>query len=290
MPELPEVETVRRGLLPVMEGRRIEAAEIRREGLRRPFPEGLGQRLTGARVLTLGRRSKYLLIHLDRGETLIAHLGMSGRMLVGGRVLGEYVHGMAAAGAGAEAREGSPHDHVVLHLEGGLRVTFNDARRFGLLDLWPTARLEEHPLLCDLGPEPLEEGFSGAVLARAFAGRRGPVKAALLDQRLLAGVGNIYACEALHRAGIHPARPAGRIGRARLDRLAQAIRAVLGEAVEAGGASLRDHRRPDGELGLFQHAFRVYGRAGEPCPDCATPLRRIVQGGRSSFYCPRCQH
>ena len=283
MPELPEVETVRRGLLPVLAGRRIEAVEIRRDGLRRPFPEGLGRRLTGARVTGIGRRSKYLLIHLDSGETLLAHLGMSGRMLVGGAVLGSYVHD---AGAG---RGGSPHDHVVLHVEGGARVTFNDARRFGSLDLWPTARLAEHPSLAALGPEPLEEGFSGATLAAAFAGRRTSAKAALLDQRLLAGVGNIYACEALARAGIHPARAAGRIGRARLDRLAQALRAVLSEAVEAGGSSLRDHRRPDGELGLFQHAFRVYGREGEPCPSCAAPLRRIVQGGRSSFYCPACQ-
>jgi formamidopyrimidine-DNA glycosylase len=287
MPELPEVETVRRGLMPVMEGRRIEAVTIRRDGLRRPFPEGMGQRLTGARVTGIGRRSKYLLIHLDTGETLLAHLGMSGRMLVGGQVLGEYVHD---TGAGTRnGRDGSPHDHVVLHLEGGARVTFNDARRFGVLDLWPTAALSAHPLLRAIGPEPLEEGFSGRALERAFAGRRGPVKAALLDQRLLAGVGNIYACEALHRARIHPARPAGRIGRARLSALAEAIRAVLAEAIEAGGSSLRDHRQPDGAIGLFQHAFRVYGREGEPCPGCARPLRRIVQGGRSTFYCPRCQ-
>jgi formamidopyrimidine-DNA glycosylase len=289
MPELPEVETVRRGLLPVLEGRRIARAEVRRAGLRWPFPERMAERLAGARVDGLGRRSKYLLAHLDTGETWIVHLGMTGRMLVGGRALGEYVHD---AGEG----EGSPHDHVVLDIEGeggadGARVTFNDARRFGAMDLWPTGRLHEHRLLKDIGPEPLGNEFSEAVLARAFRGRAAPVKAALLDQRLLAGMGNIYVSEALHRAGIHPARAAGRISYARLARLAPVIREVLEEAIEAGGSTLRDHRQADGELGTFQHRFRVYDRAGEPCAatGCGGTVRRIVQGGRSTYYCPACQ-
>ena len=285
MPELPEVETVRRGLLPVLEGRRIERAEVRRAGLRWPFPERMAERLAGARVEGIGRRSKYLLAALDTGETWIVHLGMTGRMLVGGRVLGEYVHD-----AGAEAA-GSPHDHVVLDVEGGARVTFNDARRFGVMDLWPTAALHEHRLLRGIGPEPLGHEFSEATLARAFRGKAAPVKAALLDQRLLAGMGNIYASEALHRAGIHPARAAGRVSGARLARLAPVIRAVLEEAIEAGGSTLRDHRQADGELGTFQHRFRVYDRAGQPCrtEGCAGTVRRIVQGGRSTFYCPACQ-
>ncbi len=284
MPELPEVETVRRGLLPVLEGRRIARAEVRRAGLRWPFPERMAERLEGARVEGLGRRSKYLLAHLDTGETWIVHLGMTGRMLVGGRTLGEYVHD---AGEG----EGSPHDHVVLDTEDGARVTFNDARRFGAMDLWPTGRLGEHRLLREIGPEPLGREFSADTLARAFRGRAAPVKAALLDQRLLAGMGNIYASEALHRAGIHPARAAGRISYARLARLAPVIREVLEEAIEAGGSTLRDHRQADGAMGAFQHRFRVYERAGEPCgaEGCGGMVRRIVQGGRSTYYCPACQ-
>lgn len=288
MPELPEVETVRRGLLPVLEGRRIAAAEVRRPDLRWPLPERMAERLAGARVEGLGRRSKYLLAHLDTGETWIVHLGMTGRMLVGGRALGEYVHD-AREGAG-EGRA-SPHDHVVIETDEGRRVTFNDARRFGAMDLWPTATLHEHRLLRGIGPEPLSNAFSEATLAEAFRGRRVPVKAALLDQRLLAGIGNIYASEALHRAGIHPARAAGRISAARLARLAPAIRSVLEEAIEAGGSTLRDHRQADGELGTFQHRFRAYEREGQPCatPGCAGVVRRIVQGGRSTYYCPGCQ-
>lgn len=283
MPELPEVETVRRGLLPVMEGRRILRAEVRRPDLRWPFPAGMAQRLTGARVTGLGRRSKYLLLALDSGETLIVHLGMSGRMLVGGRVLGEFHHEAGAAPG--------PHDHVVLEMEEGARVTFNDARRFGAMDLWPSADLAGHRLLRDIGPEPLSDGFSAATLARAFRGKAAPVKAALLDQTVVAGLGNIYVSEALARAGIHPRRAAGRIGRARLERLVPAIRAVLEEAIEAGGSSLRDHRQPDGELGYFQHAFRAYDREGQPCltAGCGGLVRRIVQSGRSTYYCPRCQ-
>lgn len=282
MPELPEVETVRRGLLPVMEGRRIARAEVRRPDLRWPFPERMTERLTGARVTGIGRRSKYLLIGLDTGETLIVHLGMSGRMLVGGRILGGFHQ---------EAGAPKPHDHVILDMEGGARVTFNDARRFGVMDLWPTDDLPNHRLLRALGPEPLEDGFTAETLARAFRGKAASVKAALLDQRIVAGLGNIYVSEALARAGIHPARAAGRIGRARIERLVPAIREVLEEAIEAGGSTLRDHRRADGELGYFQHSFRAYDQEGRPCrtPGCTGTIRRIVQAGRSTYYCPHCQ-
>ncbi|EYD73881.1 Formamidopyrimidine-DNA glycosylase [Rubellimicrobium mesophilum DSM 19309] len=284
MPELPEVETVRRGLLPVMEGRRIARAEVRRPDLRWPFPERMAERLTGARVEGIGRRSKYLLVGLDTGETLIVHLGMSGRMLVGGQVLGEYVHD-----TGAE--EGSPHDHVVFHMEDGGRVTFNDARRFGVMDLWPTQDIANHRLLRSIGPEPLGNGFSAETLAQAFKDKAAPVKTALLDQGIVAGLGNIYVSEALARAGIHPTRAAGRIGRERLERLVPAIRQVLEEAIEAGGSTLRDHRRADGELGYFQHSFRVYDQEGKPCrtEGCGGTIRRIVQSGRSTYYCPDCQ-
>jgi formamidopyrimidine-DNA glycosylase len=283
MPELPEVETVRRGLLPVMEGRRIARAEVRRPDLRWPFPERMAERLTGAIVAGIGRRSKYLLLGLDTGETLIVHLGMSGRMLVGGQVLGEFHHDVGAAPG--------PHDHVILTMEDGGRVTFNDARRFGVMDLWPSEDLSNHRLLRSIGPEPLSNGFSAETLARAFEGKAAPVKSALLDHRIVAGLGNIYVSEALARAGISPTRAAGRIGRDRLERLVPAIRQVLEEAIEAGGSTLRDHRRADGELGYFQHSFRVYDQEGKPCrtEGCAGVVRRIVQAGRSSYYCPSCQ-
>jgi len=288
MPELPEVETVRRGLVPVMEGHVIARAEARRPDLRRPFPPHLAERLTGARVLRLGRRSKYLLAELSSGETMIVHLGMSGRILVappgggGGAVIGDHVHDH-----GRIAR----HDHLILTMETGARVTLNDARRFGSVDLVPTSEAAAHPLLADLGPEPMGNGFSEETLVAALKGRRTPVKAALLDQRLIAGLGNIYVCEALHRAGIDPRRQAGRIAEPRVGALARAIREVLAEAIAAGGSSLRDYRQTDGELGYFQHAFRVYGREGEPClrEGCGGTVRRIVQAGRSSFFCPRCQ-
>jgi formamidopyrimidine-DNA glycosylase len=288
MPELPEVETVRRGLVPVMEGHVIARAEVRRPDLRRPFPPHLAERLTGARVLRLGRRSKYLLAELSSGETMIVHLGMSGRILVappgggGGAVIGDHVHDH-----GRIAR----HDHLILTMETGARVTLNDARRFGSVDLVPTAEAAAHPLLADLGPEPMGNGFSEETLIAALKERRTPVKAALLDQRLIAGLGNIYVCEALHRAGIDPRRQAGRIAAPRVGALARAIREVLAEAIAAGGSSLRDYRQTDGELGYFQHAFRVYGREGEPClrEGCGGTVRRIVQAGRSSFFCPRCQ-
>ncbi len=280
MPELPEVETVRAGLAPVLEGRVILGARANRADLRFPLPEGFAARLTGARVMALRRRSKYLLADLAGGETLLVHLGMTGRILVSGAQVGAFIHAHPAP---------ARHDHVVLEIEGGARVTYNDPRRFGAMDLLDTAAAEAHPLLAGLGPEPLGNGFSEGYLAARLAGRKAPVKAALLDQRIVAGLGNIYVCEALHRAGVSPLAPAGAVGPRRLARLVAAIRAVLAEAIAAGGSSLRDYRQADGGLGYFQHAFRVYGRESAPCPACGTPVRRIVQAGRSTWFCPRCQ-
>lgn len=283
MPELPEVETVRRGLVPVLEGQVITRAQVNRPDLRWPLPPGMADRLTGATVLRLRRRSKYILADLSTGETLLMHLGMSGRVLVSGAQVGQFHHDHPAP---------ARHDHVVLDIAGGARVTFNDARRFGAMDLVATGAAEAHPWLAALGPEPLGNAFHADHLIAAFAGRRTPVKAALLDQRMVAGLGNIYVAEALFRAHIHPARLAGRIGQARVAALVPVIRDVLAEAIAAGGSSLRDYRQADGELGYFQHSFRVYDREGQPCltPDCTGTVRRIVQAGRSSFYCPRCQH
>jgi formamidopyrimidine-DNA glycosylase len=280
MPELPEVETVRRGLLPAIEGRLIERAEVNRPDLRWPLPERMAERLTGARVLALRRRSKYILADLSTGETLLIHLGMSGRMLVSGITLGAFFHEHPAP---------EKHDHVVLHLEGGARVTFNDARRFGAMDLLPTATAESHPLLVEIGPEPLGNAFNGSYLSARLKGRNTPIKSALLDQHLVAGLGNIYVCETLYRAGIHPARRAADV--ASPQDLVPIIRDVLAEAIEAGGSTLKDYRRTDGELGYFQKAFAVYGREGEPCltPGCTSIIARIVQSGRSSFFCPTCQ-
>ncbi|KPQ06938.1 MAG: DNA-formamidopyrimidine glycosylase [Rhodobacteraceae bacterium HLUCCA12] len=286
VPELPEVETVRRGLEPAMAGQRIARAEVRREGLRWPFPAGLADRLAGAVVERLRRRSKYILADLSTGETMLLHLGMSGRITISG---------MAAPHVPGRFHHHHPpvekHDHVVFHMENGARIALNDARRFGALDLVATEALDSHPLLAALGPEPLGNAFSGAHLARSLQRRKSPIKALLLDQRIVAGLGNIYVCEALHRALIHPRRAGGRIGAARLERLASEVRLVLQEAIAAGGSSLRDYRQADGELGYFQHSFRVYDRAGHPCPTpgCTGKIRRIVQGGRSSFYCPACQ-
>ncbi len=282
MPELPEVETVRRGLAPAMEGRRILRADIRRPDLRWPFPANMAERLTGARVDRLRRRSKYILADLDTGESLLIHLGMSGRMTVSGDAPGVFVLAHAMP---------EKHDHVVLDMDGDARVTFNDPRRFGAMDLIATDKAETHPLLSKLGPEPLGNDFHADHLAAALKGRKMPMKAALLDQRIVAGLGNIYVCEALNRAGISPARAAGKVGRPRLDRLVPIIRDVLAEAIEAGGSSLRDHRQATGELGYFQHTFRAYDREGQPCrtPDCTGTIRRIVQSGRSTYYCPTCQ-
>jgi formamidopyrimidine-DNA glycosylase len=280
MPELPEVETVRRGLLPVMEGRMIDLAEVNRPDLRWPLPEAMADRLTGKRVLALRRRSKYILADLSSGETLLIHLGMSGRMLISGQMVGEFHHAHPAP---------QKHDHVVLHMEGGARVTFNDARRFGAMDLLPTATAESHPLLAEIGPEPLGNAFNESYLEAMLKDRNTPIKSALLDQHLVAGLGNIYVCEVLYRARIAPDRKAGAVRDPAA--LVPIIRQVLAEAIEAGGSSLRDYRQADGELGYFQHAFQVYGREGEPCltAGCQSKIARIVQSGRSSFYCPTCQ-
>ncbi|SDE13896.1 bifunctional DNA-formamidopyrimidine glycosylase/DNA-(apurinic or apyrimidinic site) lyase [Ruegeria marina] len=282
MPELPEVETVRRGLAPAMEGAVITRAEVNRPDLRWPFPERMAERLTGQRVERLRRRSKYILADLSGGETLLIHLGMSGRMTVSGDPLGQFVHTHPAA---------QKHDHVVLHMDNGARITFNDPRRFGAMDLMTTATAESHKLLAVLGPEPLGNDFHEAHLIAALKGRNTPVKSALLDQGIVAGLGNIYVCETLFRAGVSPRRKAGQIAAARVGAMVPIIRQVLGEAIEAGGSSLRDFRQADGELGYFQHSFDVYGREGEPCKraGCIGTVQRITQSGRSSFYCAQCQ-
>ena len=265
-----------------MEGVVIERAQVNRPNLRWPFPAGMAERLTGQMVERLRRRSKYILADLASGESLLIHLGMSGRMLVSGDPLGQFVHSHPAP---------EKHDHVVLHMANGARITFNDPRRFGAMDLMQTARADQHKLLAILGPEPLGNTFNEAHLIAALKGRNTPIKSALLDQRIVAGLGNIYVCEALYRARIHPARKAGRISAARIAALVPIIRNVLSEAIEAGGSSLRDFRQADGELGYFQHNFDVYGRENAPCrtPGCGQVIRRIVQSGRSSFYCGECQ-
>ena len=288
MPELPEVETVRMGLLPVLEGHKFTKVETRRGDLRIPFPNDFAHRLTGRRVARLLRRAKYLLGELDNGETLVIHLGMSGRMSVysegAARKIGQYVYDSAPASAGH-----GKHDHVVMETDAPARIVFTDHRRFGLMTLVPTDTLESHPLFKGLGIEPLSDAFDSAWLSRALKGKKTPIKSALLDQRVIAGLGNIYVCEALYRARISPKRKASTVAGPRSTPLAAAIKAVLREAVKAGGSSLRDHKRVDGELGEFQHRFAVYGREGEPCPGCGGTIRRIVQAGRSTFYCPSCQ-
>jgi formamidopyrimidine-DNA glycosylase len=282
MPELPEVETVRMGLLPVMEGKRIEQATVNRPDLRWPFPPRMAERLTGAQVVRLRRRSKYILADLSTGETLLIHLGMSGRMLISGAQLGQFHHHHPAP---------AKHDHVVLDMEGGARVTFNDARRFGAMDLLPTATAESHPLLSVIGPEPLGNDFHEVHLAARLKDRATPIKSALLDQHNVAGLGNIYVCEVLFRTQISPMRLARDVKPREVARLVPIIRDVLSEAISAGGSSLRDYRQADGELGYFQHTFRVYDREGEACvtPGCKSLITRTVQSGRSSFHCPTCQ-
>ena len=282
MPELPEVETVKAGIAPVMEGQVIAQADVNRPDLRWPFPERMADRLTGQRVLSLRRRSKYILVDLASGETLLIHLGMSGRMLISGHTVGTFHHPHPAP---------QKHDHVVFHMEGGARITFNDARRFGAMDLMNTSAQEDHWLIRDIGPEPRGNGFHEDFLVAQLEGRNTPIKSALLDQRIVAGLGNIYVCEVLFRAGIHPARKAGRISAKRVRTLVPIIREVLSEAIAAGGSSLRDYRQSDGELGYFQHVFQVYDREGQSCvtPGCDRKINRIVQSGRSSFFCPQCQ-
>ena len=292
MPELPEVETVRRGLVPIMEGARFVKVEARRGDLRWPLPKDFVARLEGQTVTGLGRRAKYILADLSSGDVLLMHLGMSGsfRVMKAGseHMPGDFHH---------ERSKLAAHDHIVFHMSNGGVAVFNDPRRFGCMKIFPRAKIEDEPLLRSLGPEPLGNEFDAAMLARACMGRKTNLKAALSDQRIVAGLGNIYVCEALHRAHLSPKRKASTIaGRngapnARAKDLAQAIRDVLADAIKAGGSSLRDHRQTDGELGYFQHSFRVYDRDGAACPTrgCKGRIRRIVQSGRSTFFCPVCQ-
>ncbi len=280
MPELPEVETVRRGLAPVMEGCRIETLIVNRPDLRFPFPAHFCDRVSGTVIQRFGRRAKFLILELSSGENLIMHLGMSGRFTVASGDAVTYA---------SEAASNSKHDHVVFIMQNGARITYNDPRRFGFMELWPAATLESYPRLKDMGPEPLSNGFSAAYLDRVLTGRKTPIKAALLDQSIIAGLGNIYVCEALFRAGISPRRKASTIPGQRAQRLAPQINAVIHEAIEAGGSSISDFTNASGQLGYFQHRFAVYGREGEPCLTCASPIRRIVQAGRSSFFCGTCQ-
>jgi formamidopyrimidine-DNA glycosylase len=269
MPELPEVETTVRGLERVLLGRRITRVEARRADLRRSFPEDLGQRLTGARVTGLGRRAKYGLINTDRDDTMIFHLGMSGSWRIDHAML-------------------EKHDHLLLETDEGKRLALNDPRRFGSVDLVPTGELDEWPAFKALGPEPF--GLDLLDLRKRLSGRTAAIKLLLGDQRIVAGLGNIYVCEALYRSGIHPKRPGGTLSPQRLKRLVAAIEQVLQEAIEAGGSTLKDFVSPDGELGYFSKSFAVYDREERPCPGCGSAVRRIVQAGRSTFYCPKCQH
>lgn len=297
MPELPEVETVMRGLAAVLQGHRIVEVVLRRDGLRFPFPPGLARRVEGRRVLSFRRRAKYMLMRVEGGESLLIHLGMSGRMVA--RRVGEDAPpriGPQGAASDARGRNAPPeaHEHMVLVTDHGWRVGFVDPRRFGCVDLVPTDQEEAHRLLSGLGPEPLDDAFTPAVLSAALAGKRTPIKAALLDQTVVAGLGNIYVCEALYRAGISPRRLAQTCAGARAERLVPAIRTVLAESIGAGGSSLRDYVRADGEVGRFQERFAVYGREDEPCPACpgvppCQGIQRIVQAGRSTFFCPRRQ-
>ncbi|MDC0551735.1 bifunctional DNA-formamidopyrimidine glycosylase/DNA-(apurinic or apyrimidinic site) lyase [Amylibacter sp.] len=288
MPELPEVETVCKGLIPAMVGKKIRVANILRSGLRWPFPKNMDQRLTGVTVLNIRRRSKYILCDLDNDETLVIHLGMSGRMTISypdnnvKGVLGDFnfIHTIPAK-----------HDHVLLDMLDGTRISYNDARRFGSMDLIKTFALDDHKLFKTLGPEPLGNEFNSLYLSSKLSGKSAPIKSALLDQRIVSGLGNIYVCESLWRAGVSPKRLSGKVSRKKIDVLVPVIRDVLREAISAGGSSLKDHRQANGDLGYFQHSFAVYGREGKKCSsvNCSELVKRIVQSGRSSFYCAKCQ-
>ena len=286
MPELPEVETVKRGLAPAMEGVAITRVEVRHRGLRWPIAKDFEKRLDGATIDGLGRRAKYILADLSTGDVLVMHLGMSGSFRIDRDTPGEFHH---------ERSKDAAHDHVVFHMANGRTVTFNDPRRFGSMKIVARAKLDQEPLLKAIGPEPLGNEFDAAMLAAACAGKKTSLKAALLDQRVVAGLGNIYVCEALYRARLSPKRLAATIAdrkggpNERAVALVDAIKAVLNDAIKAGGSSLRDHRQADGSLGYFQHNFSVYDREGEKCPGCKGVVKRIVQNGRSTFYCPSCQ-
>ncbi len=275
MPELPEVETVRRGLEPVLEGVRLADVQLFRGDLRFPLPEDMASRLQGRSVIGIDRRAKYLLFRMSGDLVWLSHLGMSGRYRV----------------FEADAPPREAHDHMEIVTDHGVTIRYNDPRRFGIMDLIDAGRVLDHKLLAGLGPEPLSNAFDGAALADGLGEKRSAIKVALLDQRVVAGVGNIYASEALFRARISPKRTARTVKRGRADRLAQAVREVLTDAIAAGGSSLRDHRQTSGELGYFQHRFKVYGRAEAPCPRCGDgyPIRHLMQGGRATFYCPNCQ-
>jgi formamidopyrimidine-DNA glycosylase len=270
MPELPEVETIKRALAHRLSGRRFASTTQRRPDLRFPLPVDLEHRLSGRRIEAFRRRAKYILADLDDGQSLLLHLGMSGRLVLDGAA-------------------GGPHEHLTFTFDDGSVLRFVDPRRFGMLDLWPSASIGQHPRLAGLGLEPLGFGFDGAAIASALLGRRSPLKIALMDQRIVVGVGNIYASESLFRARLSPRRIAGFLRPAQARRLALAVRAVLEDAIASGGSSLRDYVQADGELGVFQDHFAVYGRAGLPCPRCAQAIRRLVQGGRATYLCPRCQ-
>lgn len=278
MPELPEVETVMRGLVPRLEGRRLARLIQRRADLRVPMPVKFAERVEGRRVRRLERRAKYMLWRLEGGESIVVHLGMSGRMAL-------------VPAKEANARPFDAHDHVVFETDDGWQIRFNDARRFGLVLLLSDAEIAGHKLFAGLGPEPLDAAFDGGALAARLKGKRTPIKAALLDQRVLVGVGNIYACEALYQAGISPRRSAHTVGQERAVRLMAAIKDVLSRSIHDGGSTLRDHIQPGGGLGYFQTRFSVYDKEGTICPtpECGRTVRRIVQGGRSTFYCARCQ-
>ncbi len=286
MPELPEVETVRRGLAPAMEGARLDKVEVRHRGLRWPIAKDFEKRITGQTVTSVGRRAKYLIVDVSSGDVLVMHLGMSGSFRVDDAKIAKYHH---------EKSKSTTHDHVVFHMSNGATVTFNDPRRFGSMKLVPRAKMDQEPLLRAIGPEPLGNEFDAAMLAKACTAKKTSLKTALLDQRVVAGLGNIYVCEALFRARLSPKRQASTIAdrkgnpNARAVALVDAIKAVLHDAIKAGGSSLRDHRRADGSLGDFQHNFLVYDREGEKCPGCKGIVKRLVQNGRSTFYCPSCQ-
>ena len=281
MPELPEVETVRRGLTPAMQGKRITRLEVNRPDLRFPFPDDFRGRVEGATIKHMGRRAKFLVTELSTGEALIMHLGMSGRFTVNETSTAAFQHDPGTNPA---------HDHVVFHMQGGATVTYNDPRRFGFMELWPMADLDRYPRVEHLGPEPLSNHFNAAYLDDSFRGKAAPIKAALLDQSIIAGLGNIYVCEALFRSGISPRRKAKSVVGKRNSRLAPAINDVIAEAIAAGGSSISDFASASGELGYFQKHFSVYDREGDACDQCGNEIKRIVQSGRSSFFCSHCQN